>query len=522
MLSTCIHHARVACPEGIRRVNVCIEDGRIAGLASDDAIDAAINVDAQGLLLLPGFIDMHRHADLAPFQSAPSIELPQGITTQVSGNCGFSPAPNTPGTFDALRAYAAPILGDMPEALRGHDMPAFLRAASARPLAVNTGYFVGNGALRICVKGFDPSPCSPYELAHIRALLDDALAQGALGLSLGLMYAPECYYGRDELLAIASVAARHHKPVVCHMRGEGKSVVHSVEEVIDLARQTGARMHISHLKAAGKNMWGGAVDEILARIDQARAQGLQITFDAYPYAAGSTTLTTLFPPEALSGGTQALLQRLRDPAQRRAIVASLRRERDDWDNLAATTGLDRIEVADSSVEGEIGRSIAGIAAGYGRDPFDFTAELLLREGGSVTIVEHHMDPADVDKILCRPECIVISDALYSAGGRAHPRKFGAFPRFLRRYVRERPMLSLEAAVAKITRMPADFLGLHERGRIDAGCAADLVLVDWDALTDRATYEQPHQQPEGIRAVWVNGKLAFANGELLSPDAGMLI
>lgn len=507
MFDTCISGARVLTPEGLCSLHVLLKDGRVAALAPADAPapEALETIDADGLHLLPGFIDIHRHADLTPFTDAPSIEVPQGVTTQICGNCGFSAAPSAPETFGALCDYAAPILGNIPPALCGMDMRAFLQAAAARPLRLNTGYLVGNGALRVCVKGFDPAPLSAGERSRLLGLLTDALCAGAMGLSLGLMYAPECYYETPELEAILSVAARMDKPVVAHMRGEGASVVSSVEEMIALAERTGARVHISHLKAAGRNVWGHAVDAFLARIDAARARGLDITFDAYPYAAGSTTLTTLLPPEALCGGTQALLARLRVPSARRAIADALRRERPGWDNLLATTGADRITVADSSVPQEIGRSLSELAAGCGLDAADLICELLMREEGRVTVVEHHMDPADVERILLRPECIVISDALYGASGSPHPRAYGAFPRFLRVFVRERRLLSLEAAAAKITSMPADFFGLRDRGRIAPGYHADLVLLDLTRLSDLATYESPRQLPEGIRAVFVNGQ-----------------
>ncbi len=506
MVDTCISGARVLTPQGLLCARVLLKDGRIAALAPADAPapEAAQSLDASGLYLLPGFIDIHRHADLTPFTDAPSIEVPQGVTTQICGNCGFSAAPSAPETFAALRDYAAPILGNIPPALCGLTMRAFLREAAARPLRLNTGYLVGGGALRICVKGFDPAPLSPAELSRLLSLLKDALRAGALGLSLGLMYAPECYYTRAELEAILAVPARMGRPVVAHMRGEGTSVVRSVEEMISLAERTGARVHISHLKAAGKNVWGHAVDAFLARIDAARARGLDITFDAYPYDAGSTTLTTLLPPEALAGGTEALLSRLRSPAARREIADSLLRERPDWDNLFATTGPERITVAASSDPAETGRSLAQLAARRGLPAADFVLELLLRDEGRVTIVEHHMDPADVERILLRPECIVISDALYGASGSPHPRAYGAFPRFLRLFVRERRLLSLPEAAAKITSMPADFFGLAGRGRIAPGCHADLVLLDLARLQDRATYENPRQLPEGIRAVFVGG------------------
>ncbi len=508
---------------GERLADVCITGEKIAQLLPPGSgAQAAREIDGNGLLLLPGLIDIHRHADLIPFSGQPWDELTQGLTTMISGNCGFSCAPNAPDTFDAVRDYAAPVLGEIPETLKGMNTKTFLSAVASRPLPMNCGYLVGNGSLRRCVTGFSSKPLTPQQLDAICALLDEALTDGALGLSMGIMYTPECYYTTAELTQIARVAARHDKPVIAHIRGEGKSVVESIDEMIAIGRASGARIHISHMKAAGTEMWGHAVDTMLAHIGQARKDGLDITFDAYPYTAGSTTLLSLLPPEALEGGAEGALRRIADPAGRDAILKAFSQERDGWDNFAYSLGWSRIIVAGSSDEHEAGQSIQALAEQAGREPGSFALDLLLREHGRVPVVLEEMAPDDVRKILSQQGCIVISDSLYSAGGKPHPRRYGAFPRFFRQYVKEEKLLTLQEAVDKTTRLPAAFLRLKDRGRLEAGYYADLVLLDWAAYRDNATYAEPLQPSDGVRLVLVNGKTAFASGQLTGEPAGRLL
>jgi N-acyl-D-aspartate/D-glutamate deacylase len=524
MLDWVIRNARtVDGLSGERQADVCVRGERIeALLPPGSGAEAAREVDATGLLLAPGFIDIHRHADLLPLSDQPWSEPAQGLTCMISGNCGFSPAPNSPETFQAAREYAAPILGLIPESLRGMSARAFYREIAARRLRINCGYLVGNGDLCRSVIGFSDAPMTAKQLQEIRAALDDALDAGALGLSMGLMYAPECYCDTDTLAAIARVPAGHGKPVIAHIRGEGRSVVESVDEMIAIGRASGARIHISHMKAAGTDMWGRTVETMLAHIRRARQEGLDVTFDAYPYTAGSTTLLSLLPPEALEGGTAGVMRRIADPKERARILDEFAKTRDGWDNYIQTLGWGRIIIAGSSRPEEIGQTVQALAARACCDPGEYALALLLRESGCVPIVLEQMAPDDVRRILCEDDCIVISDSLYSAAGMPHPRKYGAFQRFLCQYVKEEKRIALPKAIDKITRMPADFLGLRGRGRLEAGCYADLVLMDWERLRDVATYTDPIRDSQGVCKVFVNGKLAFADGKTTGEAAGVFL
>lgn len=507
--------------KGEMQADVCLSGDRIAEFLPPGAeAEAARVLDASGLVLSPGFIDIHRHADLLPLSGSPWIELAQGITSMVSGNCGFSPVPNSPETFEAAREYAAPILGLIPEELCGMSTRAFYDTIAAHPLQINCGYLVGNGALRRSVAGFSNEPLRQFE--EICGLLEEALAAGAMGLSMGIMYPPECYYSTEELSAIAKVAARHGKPVIAHIRGEGRSVVDSLDEMIAIGRASGAHIHISHMKAAGTDMWGHAVDVMLEHIRRARKGGLAITFDAYPYTAGSTTLLSLFPPETLAGGTRGVLAQIADPRGRAYILQEFAKTREGWDNFVQTLGWSRVIVSGSANPKEVGRTVQELAEEAGCEPGDYALDLLERERGCVPIVLETMAPQDVARIISEEECIVISDSLYSEAGMPHPRKFGAFGRFLRQYVKEEKRLTLPQAIDKITRMPAELLSIRGRGRLEKGFYADLVLMDWDKLRDLATYTDPIRDSEGVSHVFVGGRLAFSHGKDAGEAAGVLL
>lgn len=509
--------------DGETDADLLILDDRIqAFLPRGESVAGAEEVDGSGCTLVPGFIDIHRHADLKPFSNEPWDELSQGLTSMVSGNCGFSPTPNCPETFGAVRDYALPILGRIPDEICGMTTREFYQRVIEKPLKINVGYLVGNGALRRAVAGFSDKPLHEEQMQRICALLAEALEAGALGLSMGIMYTPECYFSTEELIRIASVAARFSRPVIAHIRGEGQSVLESVAEMIRIGKGSGARIHISHMKAAGTDMWGHAVDQMLAMIDHACAQGMDITFDAYPYTAGSTTLLSLLPPETLSNGTEGVLKQVASADGRAYILEQFRHTRKGWDNFIQTLGWSRVIISGSSNKHEIGKTVAALADEANRDPGEYALDLLEREAGCVSIVLEEMDPDDVRKILMRPECIVISDSLYATAGKPHPRRYGAFERFLAQYVKEEKLLSLQQGIQKMTAMPAEFLGLSSRGHIRAGYYADLVLMDWKKLRDRATYTEPILASEGIRQVYVNGKLSFENGSITGDHAGVLL
>ena len=372
-------------------------------------------------------------------------------------------------------------------------------------MACNQGYLVGNGALRIAIKGFDASPMTKSEMSCLKELLAQSLRSGALGLSLGLMYVPENFYTFAELAEICRIPADMGKIVTVHMRGEGSSLLQSVQEVIDLAKACGGKFHISHLKAAGKRNWHTVIERTLEMIREARREGVDIDFDAYPYCAGSTALYTLLPPAVMEGGIEKTLARLKDQKVRERLKNELREEQKEWDNLIASTGWNSVVLVGGRQKDYIGKTVLKIAEERGISAEECVMDLLLENYGDVPIVFYSMCREDMERVLWAPESLVISDALYSKDGLPHPRRYGTFAHLICSY---REQIPIERIIPKITSAPAERMGIADRGRLKAGYKADLVVICPEKLKDRSTYEQPVQYPEGIELVLVNGKIAL--------------
>lgn len=493
--------------------DIAIRDGYFAHIGPiGEETKAKLVIDARGLYAIPGFVDIHRHGDLLPFQGkGTDEELLQGITSFVNGNCGFSSIPSSPGHFEELQRYARPIMGEIPHDLMGLSGKAFFQRLSSCPLSANTGYMVGAGALRICEKGFESGPLRKNELERICVLLNELLDAGALGLSMGLMYVPENFTPADQLVEICRVPARRGKLISVHMRGEGSSLLSSVNEVVDLARRTGGKFHISHLKAAGKRTWNDLLPRALDTIQRAKAEGVDISYDVYPYCAGSTALYTLFPPDAQEGGVASLVERLRDPQFRARMRRELAEEHASWDNIVASTGWQSVTIVDASDESCIGKNLEMIAAARRISPADCAMDLMLENRGNVPMVIHSMCQDDMELALSSSDAIVISDALYAEGGMPHPRRYGAAARAVSHYGKR---FGHSRMVRACTALPAERMGLSYRGRIVEGYHADMLLLDMNRFQDRSTYTDPVQLPDGIHSILVNGNIAVREGNVL--------
>jgi N-acyl-D-aspartate/D-glutamate deacylase len=495
--------------------DIAVHDGRIQeihrhGEPARAAFSrlANLTVDATGLTAVPGFIDIHRHGDLTPFGCGEEAEeLRQGISFYINGSCGFSPVPSRAEFFNVLQNYARPIMGEIPARLCGMGFADLRRELEQENLYSSMGYLSGGGALRIAVKGFDPSPMSASEMDAVLGLLGDELDAGTFGLSLGLMYAPEYFYTFEELVTICRVPAQRNRPVTVHLWQEGNGLPDSIEKIISMARHSGAAFHISHLKITGKQNHG-SISKILDRITAAR-QELDITFDVYPYEAGSTALYALLPPAYLNRGLAGLLESLREPDKRRAITAELRNENADWDNMVCGTGWQGVVIAGGRDISLAGHSVEEIAARRGCGSEECVFDLLLENEGNIPIIIFSMSADDVDQILKSPNVMVISDSIYGAGGLPHPRRFGAQARFLSRYA---DVLGFEQALRSITSLPAGRFALKDRGLLQPGAIADIALLDRGRFRDTAVWENPVQYPQGIAEVFIAGQLAFAERE----------
>ncbi|WP_156275333.1 N-acyl-D-amino-acid deacylase family protein [Neomoorella glycerini] len=506
------------------RADVGLQGAKIAALGRLDGTPAGKVIDAAGLVVAPGFIDFHSHADAELLRDPEArAKLVQGVTTEVIGNCGMSLVPGHQESLPLLAAYAGPVLGEIPPGFHAAGVKDYLSHLTRQGMAVNVATFAGHGSIRLAVMGMADRQAGKAEMDFMAALLEQAMKEGAMGLSSGLLYPPGCYAPTEELIALCRVARRYGGIYVSHIRNESDGVLEAIEEALEIGREAGIPVHISHLKACGPCNWP-KIPRALALLAAAREQGQDVTWDAYPYIAGSTTAASLLPPWAVAGGAAALRERLESPDTRREIKKAWQEGLPGWDNMVKSLGYDRLVInAVSHRENAdcVGLTLAEIGARRRCDPADALLDLLWTEGGSLAIETYHACEETLDMILRHPVTTIGSDGIYS-GDQTHPRLYGTFVRVLGRYVRERRLLTLEEAVAKMTSRPAARLGLRGRGRVTTGFYADLVLFDPETVADRATFQEPAQTPAGIAAVIVNGRVAYQDGRFTGELAGFTL
>lgn len=510
-----------------RRADVLIEGDRIVAVAPRVAADVDETIDAAGHYVVPGFIDIHTHWDLArrTYPDAYSL-LHQGVTTVVTGNCGASLAPVARDRRDVLRAALRDFVPGEQEFDGWQTFAEYLRTVEAERLGVNMAALVGHNAIRIAALGVADRPASADDLRAEERLADEALAAGAFGLSFGLVYFPGVFAGVDELAALARVAARRNRLVAVHMRNEHDRLLDALDEMLDVARASGVFLEVSHLKAMGRDNWG-RVDDALAKLDASRRDGVRAGCDVYPYTATGTTVLSLVPPVFLADGVASFVSTLASADARERIAEAMDRPDEQGRRpRSQVLGYDNVIVARLDHRPEAaGRSLAQLAAEDGRSPAQEVLHLIQAEGRGFPVVNHAMSDRDVAAVLRHPAAVVGSDAIGIAPhhqGRPHPRNYGTFPRVLGRYVRGQALVTWEAAIAKMTGWPAERLGLRDRGTLAPGRAADLVILDPATVADAATFQDPHRLPRGIPFVFVNGTPAVAHGRRTHAFAGRLL
>jgi N-acyl-D-amino-acid deacylase len=504
--------------------DVLVVDGRIEAVGDLNGAEAGEAIDLAGLALAPGLIDVHTHSDFAPFLPEEHEDLRlatirQGVTTEICGNCGFSAFPTLPQWRSAVERHIVSLFG---AGSRAYDTFAEYEADVAeRPLFSHLAVLVGHGTIRAGTVGFANRAGDLDDLATMERLLAEALEQGAVGLSSGLIYPPGVYAPPDELVRLARVVARYGRPYTTHMRDEADHVVEAIDEALHVAQAAGVPLQISHHKVAGRRNWGRS-DVTLAQIERARRTGVDVTIDAYPYLAGSTMLRALLPPWVNEGGVDALLERLGDPRVRAQIARDYETGLPHWQDLVSASGWDSIAVSSAPSNRHFeGRGIADVAGETGVTPVEFVCDLLLAEDAGVTIVAHMMEEGDVRRILAFPETMIGSDGI-PLPGKPHPRWAGTFVRILGKYAREEGLFPLAEAIRKMTSTAADRFNLADRGRVAPRLAADLGVFDPEAVGDRATYDEPLEHPNGIHHVLVDGVFALRDGEPTGAAAGRIL
>jgi N-acyl-D-amino-acid deacylase len=479
-------------------------------------------IDATGHVVAPGFIDMHSHADFVlPGLPTADSKVHQGFTLEAVGNCGQSPAPLTPARLKDVIDSSGLALP--PLAWNWTTFRSYLAGLTREGLSINVAPLVGHGTVRLLVMGPGDARPTADQLSAMATEVRRAMDGGAFGVSTGLIYAPGVFADTDELVALAQAAGEGGGFYASHIRGEADTLLPALGEAIAVGRRAMVPVEISHLKAAGRENWP-KMAQAIELIEAARAEGLDVTADMYPYPAASTGLSALLPAWAHAGGRESLLVRLNDPADRARI-----REELDGPGRASDAGWDRITIAACPARPEFeGQTLDRIAAGLGVPPATAAIEILREAKGDAEIVLFMMSEENVALGLQRPWIMIGSDGEGRAAqgpyatGKPHPRNYGTCPRVLGHYVRERGVLSLPEAIRKMTSLPASKLGLRDRGRLEPGAVADVVIFDPATIADTATFADPHQYPRGIPWVLVNGEPVVAGGRHTGSRPGRVL
>lgn len=529
MTDTLIRNARIIDGTGAPwyRGDLLISEKVIArigtGLSAERGTDV---VDAGERYLAPGFIDAHCHDDLIFLRERERPEKAlQGVTSIVVGNCSFSLYPSTPASASMLRDHFAGLLGETRDSEIFADVGGYREALEGEGVALNVVSLVGHAALRLAVMGFERRAASKSEIDAMCGLLGAQLEQGAAGLSLGLVYPPSAFADEAELVALARTVAAHGKLLAAHVRSYEAELFDAMEEFAGLLRASGGAGLLSHLQSAGRPNWG-KIPEAIDRLEAMREEGLDISFDMYPYPAGSTWMLQLLPPAAMDGGLDGLRARLADPAQCAEIRDWVENGGDAFPgqskvNLIGWENVRLSAVGVESLKHIEGSDMVEASAKLGVSPFELTLRLIEEDAGQTGIILFQLDDADLHAACCNRLYMAGSDGLPRPGSKPHPRAFGTFPRIAGPLVRDRRWFALEDAVRRMTSVAAQRFQLHDRGVIRKGLVADLVLFDGD-ITDRATFADSSRLATGVSHVWVNGKAVVSGGRVTGQRPGKLL
>ncbi len=518
-----------------RQTDVGIKNGRIVEVAKGLSTEANITIDATHKMVCPGFIDVHSHCDLVPFMSGSIREsrIRQGVTTELVGQCGLGSAPHTE-TMQDWRSYLTPILGIGPQNWDWPNFSSFSQDLVKAKKPNNIAVLIGHGAVRAQVLGLNNVSPSAKDLTTMSRIVEEAMSHGALGISYGLAYLPGMYASKQELVALSSVVAAHNGIMMIHIRSHSRQVREAMAEALTVAKESGVKLQISHMRSYANRDYGIAGQELIGMVEHARADGIDVTFDQHPYQAGSTLLSQVLPPWAKEGGSPEIVRRLKNPQLRAKLKEELTEHGPDypgWDNFVGMVGWPNIMISslfNQQNKYAEGQTAAQLVLKTGLEPralvheiIDQIAELLISEDCRGSMVMHNLfSEEDIVALIKHPLCRIGSDGLPT--GKPHPRLYGTFPKFLGEYVRDKKLMSWSEGVKRITGDPARRLNLANKGFVKTGYNADLVVFEPGKIMAPEDYNKPEAFPIGLNYILVNGRVAVANGEILTTEAGQLL
>lgn len=497
------------------KADVGIVDQRIVEIAVSISQEANQTIVAEGLHLAPGFIDPHMHSDLTVFGNRlAESSIHQGVTTEIIGNCGLSAAPMSGASVGDLQALSMGIEID----ITWKSMAEYLEHLQKTGMAVNIVPLIGHSNVRGSVMGYDNVNLTTEQQVKMENLVDEAMEQGARGISTGLFYPPGFYSHTKEIIGLARIVAKHGGIYASHIRSESDGVLKAVEEAIEVGKQAEIQVQYSHVKISGFNNWE-MIDDLIALLESDKAKDAQLGCDQYPYIASSTVLSSILPYWAQEGGGKIIAQRMKDHAIRELLRKEWYENRIEWDNRSGVRDWNDLLVTDCLSRPEfIGMTIEEIASQDNLDPLDAAMSLMSLGDAQIVVVYFDQHEDIIKKLMKLPFVAIGSDSMGASPhgilGKSspHPRCYGTFPRVLGRYAREEKVLTLEEAIKKMTSLSAERFSLTDRGVIREGAWADIVLFDAQVVSDKATYTDPHHYPEGIQYVIVNGEIVINRGE----------
>src|SRR5213592_2258853 len=498
------------------KADVGIKGDRIATIGNLSRASAPTIVDARGLAVAPGFINMLSHSESSLIRDGRSLsEIKQGVTTQIFGELSMGPL------NDQMKRRLRESQGDVKYTIEWTTLAEFLNYLEQRGISQNVASFIGAPTIREYVIGLEDKPPTPKQLDEMRELVRREMQAGALGITTALIYPPAFFAKTEELIELCKVAAKYQGKYTTHMRSEGNQLMEGVQETMRIGREAGLPVEIYHLKASGEANWP-KMDQVIKMIEDARRQGVKISANMYTYPAGGTGLDASMPPWVFDGGPEAAYKRLQDPATRKKIADSIRTPTNDWENLYLLAGSpDRLLLLgfkSEALKPLAGKTLAEVARMRGKDPVETIMDLVLEDRSRIGTIYFLMNEENIKKQIRQPWVSFGSDAASIAPeglflrSAAHPRAYGNFARLLGKYVREEKVISLPEAIRRLSGLPATNLGLDHRGFLKPGMFADVVVFDPQTIADRATFESPHQLAVGVRDVFVNGVHVLKDGE----------